>query len=177
MTVNSLMIEVRHLLLVLLAEQGLTDVQVLAAYQPTAQGREMNAIYFFPVGLPRAGWQGRSYTSPDTGSGAGIRTERQQMEVSMPFEAFTDIAFRLRAADLLTTAAMIMHSLSFITAARQANIGVQRITALRNPYFKNESDRFEASPSFDIQFSYHRAMDQAQEFTRRIESRTGRVGD
>lgn len=175
MTSEQLVINIRALLLAKLAEQGLPDVRVLEAYQPTSQGREGTAIYFFEVNDNRYGWQGRRYTQPVDGETVGVRTEGQQMQTLMQFEAFAEKDFRLSAKDVLNVAAMVISSLGFIDDAQRLGIGVQRITDIRNPFFKNDKDRFEASPSFDVTFSYRRTVEQAQEFTTEVVSETHRV--
>ena len=164
MNSRPLRVEVRRILLERMAEQGLGNYRVLADYQPTSQGREQNAVYFFEVSDNRSGWQGRSYTTP-TDESDGQRHERQTMQTVMQFGAFVDKDRDITAKDLLNNVALIINSLGFILDASKENIGVQRVTDIRTPYFKNESDRFEMSPSFDVTFSYTRTLNQSQEFT------------
>ena len=36
----------------------------------------------------------------------------------------------------------------------ESGVGILRITDVRNPYFQDDRDNFEASPNFDITFVY-----------------------
>lgn len=162
--------EIRRLLLLRLAEQSLADIHVLAAYQPTTQGVERDSIYFFDIDDDRVGWQGRSYT-PAT----GMRKERQIMESPMQFGALVKKDSAFTAGDLLSRAAMIINSLGFIDDCQRSGIGVQVISTIRKPYFKNEKGQFEQSPSFDVVFSHHQTIDQAQAFTSQLDPDFHRV--
>jgi hypothetical protein len=53
---------------------------------------------------------------------------------------------------------MIMQGSQFIEALKAQGFGIMRITDLRNPYFKDERDQFQASPSFDFTLSYNRTL-------------------
>lgn len=156
--------EIRRLLLLRLAEQGLTDIHVLASYQPSTQGVERDSIYFFDIDGERVGWQARSY-NPAT----RMRKERQNAESPMQFGALVKKDSAFTAADLLSRAAMIINSLGFIDDCQRSGIGVQMISTIRKPYFKNEKGQFEQSPSFDVVFSHHQTIDQAQTFTDRLD--------
>lgn len=165
-----LRVEIRRVLLKYLAEQGLSTVSVLASYQPTSQGVERDSIYFFRVGDPRVGWQGRAY-DPAT----GIRVERQIIESTFQFGALVKKDSAFEADDLLGKTAMIIQSLSFIDECQLSGIGVQRIPDMRTPYFKNEKGQFEQSPSFDVVFSHQQTISQAQRFTTQLDPDFSRV--
>lgn len=154
---------IRSILLERMADVGLTDYRVLAEYQPTSQGRDRNAIYFFTVSDSRHGWQGRKYSFPATAPD-GQAVESQQMQTTLQFGAFVTPGGSFTALDLVNDAAMLINSMAFAESAHESGIGVQRVTSIRIPHFKNAEDRFEPSPSFDVTFSYYRSIAPSAKF-------------
>lgn len=144
---------VRAILLNLMAAHGRSHYRVLAEYQPTAQGRDHSAVYFFRVSDARHGWQQRKYSYPATAP-QGSAVESQILLSTFQFGAYTMPDDAFAAVDLLEFISMLINSAAFVDAARAQGIGVQRITNVRTPYFRNENDRFEPSPSFDVVFSH-----------------------
>lgn len=162
MTDNELASLIRTVLLGNLAEQGHSDVQVLASNQPQNEGRVNGpAIYFSLIGNPRFGWQGRTRVwNPDTN--VFDYEEHQWYLSTFQFEAFapqnpSDLSMPT-AGDLLSLAAMILNSMNAVRAFRAQQVGVQRITQQRHPYFVNDRSQFEAVPSFDFTVSHKRSI-------------------
>jgi hypothetical protein len=60
----------------------------------------------------------------------------------------------MTASDLINFAAQVMQSDATLSKLRAQKIGIYRITAIRNPYFVDDKERFEASPSFDFTLTY-----------------------
>lgn len=54
------------------------------------------------------------------------------------------------ASDLLNYAAYAMQSSAMIQALEAQGVGILNVPEVRNPYFMDDRDRFEASPSFDF---------------------------
>lgn len=163
MTENQLAILIRSTLLQLLAGQGLADLPVLAGYQPTGQGRAQRGIYFFPVTDTRYGWQQRKDVfNPETGD--QVHTESQIIESLFQVQGFAPSSpadlEAPTARDLTNLAAMLIASQPFVQALAKQGAGVQRITAVRSPFFKNDAGQFEASPSFDFTVSHKRSITQ-----------------
>lgn len=157
MTDHEFRVAIRSILLSRMADVGLTAYRVLAEYQTTSQGRDRDAVYFFTVSDNRHGWQGRKYSFPATAPD-GQAVESQQMQTTLQFGAFVTPGGSFTALDLVNNVAMLINSMSFAEDARAQKIGVQRATNIRTPYFKNDQDRFEPSPSFDVTFSYRRTI-------------------
>lgn len=145
-----------------LARAGVT-LPVIAGNQPTTQGREDEGIYFFPISSNAAGWQGRNY---ETNTLPLIpMTDTQIVETTFQVEALvpddpSDLA-QITALDALHVARMVIASLPFVEALRVDGVGVQRPTNVRTPYFTNDRDQFEMSPSFDFTISHKRAIIQS----------------
>lgn len=155
-----LAIDIRAALLAGLTDIGITGLEVLANYQPTAQGKESGpAIYFFKVGDSPSGWQ---YRGPVKVSGVTKMAELRNIDTTFQFMARvaqdpTDLTART-AGDVLNIAAMILQASSTKRVLQSKGIGGLVIGELRNPYFVNSSDRFEASPSFDFTVTHRRSI-------------------
>ncbi|WP_313064752.1 phage gateway protein [Achromobacter animicus] len=152
---------IRAALLQLLAEQGIS-LPVLAAFQPTKQGRVDDGIYFFPVDRGKRGWQSRKYQ--DDGA-ALMATESQINEPMYQFQAFVeddlDAPEQLLASDVLSVVRGVLQSMKFTQAMTAAGIGVQRATDIVTPAFVNERDNFDFNPNFTVIFTHHRNITQA----------------
>ncbi|UVE47609.1 hypothetical protein KS461_10080 [Pseudomonas chlororaphis] len=157
MTDNELKALIRKTLLDLLALQGVTDVPVLAGYQPTGQGRAPKGIYFFPVGEPQYGWQSRK-SRFDVVTGNQVHTESQialsQFQIGGYAQESPSNTEAPTAMDVTRLASMLIKSTPAIEALKKAGAGLQRITTIRTPYFENDHGRQEAAPSFDITISH-----------------------
>lgn len=162
MTDNDLATLLRATLLTRLAAAGLGSVLVVAANQPTTQGRTDSAtLYFFPVTDARYGWQHRK-GEYNNGTDEFDYTESQWVESTFQVFALApqdpaNLALPT-PKDILHTAALVMNGQKFIQALRGAGVGMQRIGPLRNPFFTNDRQQFEASPSFDFTVSHKRTI-------------------
>ena len=145
-----------------LTRAGIT-LPVIAGNQPTTQGREDQGIYFFPISDAASGWQSRTY-SPNQLPTIPME-DTQHVETAFQVEALVmdDPASlaSLTALDVLHTARMVIASLPFVQAMQDAGAGVQRPSNVRTPYFTNDRDQFEMSPSFDFTVSHKRAIIQS----------------
>lgn len=83
-----------------------------------------------------------------------VHTEVQQYETTFQMSSLAvqdpSNANQRTAADLLNYAAYALQNQDFIAAIEEEGVGILRITDVRNPYFMDDRDRFEASPSFDF---------------------------
>lgn len=150
-----------------LVKAGMTTyghtVTVRQSYQPTMQGAETGAsLYFFKVADKRIGQPNRKSVW-NAGLSKFIDTDLQRMEITFQINALvkqvaTTTTTQPTASDYLNTAAMLMQSSNFVNALKEAGIAILNIGEIRNPYFKNEKDQFEASPSFDFTLVYNRVL-------------------
>lgn len=178
MTDNELGALIRSQLLLGLTAAGVTGVRVLANYQPTSQGEDPgNAIYFFKVSDPRVGWQIRRNAVV---SDEARKVEEQNIESTYQFMARVkqdpeDLSIPT-ASDLLNTASMIMSSAAFTRALSAQGVGRQAVGEMRNPYFLNKHEQFEASPSFDFTVSHRRSIMTAVSVIETINQETHPIG-
>ncbi|WMD23303.1 hypothetical protein RAS12_13310 [Achromobacter seleniivolatilans] len=166
---------VRAALLMLLAEQGIR-LPVLAAFQPTKQGRVDDGIYFFPVNRGKRGWQSRKYQD----DGAALTATESQINESMyQFQAFVedDLAApdQLLASDVLSVVRGVLQSMRFAQAMTAEGIGVQRATEIVIPSFVNERDNFDFNPNFTVIFTHQRNITQATAHIEQVVSGIHRI--
>ena len=169
---KALQIAVRANILAGLSRHGLSDVSVVAANQPTNQGRvEGPTIYFFPLPESRYGWQ-HTKRKYDPATSEFKREERQWIESSFQVQCLSNddpySTTSMTAKDILNIVAMIIAGRDFIDEMRKLGVGLQRITAIRNPYFVNDHGEFEPAPSFDFTVSHLRAIIEQSKTAERI---------
>jgi hypothetical protein len=51
-----------------------------------------------------------------------------------------------------------MQGREFINILQVAGVALLKISDIRNPYFKDDRDQFQASPSFDFTLIYNRSL-------------------
>lgn len=142
-----------------LTANGIT-ADVLQSYQPTMQGaRTGDAIYFFKIDDHRLGSPGHTSVY-NSGTDLMDETDTQLHEATFQFSAWIrqTTTSTITAQDVLSVVALIMQTRSFIESMKAAGVGVLRVTDLRNPYFKDDRDQYQASPSFDFIVQYNRSI-------------------
>ncbi len=155
-------------------------VTVRQSYQPTQQGADTGAtLYFFKVGDKRIGHPNRK-SEWDVANSKFVDTDVQRMEITFQISALVrqvpaTTTTQKTASDYLNMAAMIMQSREFINAVQAAGVAILKIGEVRNPYFKDDKDQFEASPSFDFTLMYNRTMIRDGKAVELIEFNTKRV--
>lgn len=152
---------------------GLSDVALARKYQPRQHGAASGAIvYFFKVGDHNHGAPRRS----ETLNGSAFDQALQQLvESTYQFTAWVPQPAELTESDVLHAVSAIMQSDTMLAAFRAAGVGVQRVVDVRNPYFVDERDRFEAEPSLDIVLTHYRILPSALPAVDAFEANTQRV--
>ena len=136
-------------------------VTILQSYQPTKQGTASSAaMYFHKIGDRRLG-SPRRLSEWDALSGAMIDYDTQLMETTFQLSALVRQPDTLTASDILNDAAMVMQSEQFIKTLKADGVGILRIGEIRNPYFQDDRDQFQAMPSFDFIVSYNRTVNRS----------------
>ena len=163
---------------------GLNSVLIKQLYQHRQVGIEQSpTLYFFKVVAPRYGYPGRQDihdTNTNTFShhesvwrtptyqvsGYGGYTNRSQTVFdSFGFEPEGSNFGRSNfgttlptASDITEKAADVMQTSSTRLALLERNVGIIRITDVRESYFTDERQRYEQNPSFDFQLSYQHTI-------------------
>lgn len=140
---------------------GISGTPIKQAFQPTQQGVDTApAAYLYKIGDKRIGLPQRSDTfrpdHPDNPQGPGImiHTEVQQYQTTFQISALStqDPAntAQYTASDILNFIAYILQSGPTVQILANNGVGMLNVMDIRNPYFEDDRQRHEASPSFDF---------------------------
>lgn len=138
-------------LIELLNAFGVDDLPFAQANQSTAQGRLLRCAYLSRVTTEPRGWQSQRTRQGNTSMGQ-YQQDTYQLMVTSPNDPANPT--QLTAFDLANTLRMLVQSPQYIAALHRVNIGIQRPTAIRVPYFQNEGEQYEAHPNFEFTVSY-----------------------
>ncbi len=141
-----------------LISDGFENVTVKQSNQPTQQGLTSNpTVYFFKVSNKRHGYLGRNDFF--NGSSQNMNhIESQYYECTFQVSAlvlqYPVTPNQFTASDLVNEVASIMQSDNTRAILNSSGVGILRITNFMNPYFIDDKDNYEASPSFDFTLTY-----------------------
>jgi hypothetical protein len=141
-----------------LIADGYLNVTVKQANQPTQQGINIGpTVYFFKVGDHRYGFLYRE-SKWDEDAEEMIHTEMQQYETTFQISSLVlqkpTNPYLYTASDLVNEVAAILQSDRTREILMDAGVGIYRITDITNPYFVDDRDQFEASPSFTFTLTH-----------------------
>lgn len=140
-----------------LIARGYTGVTTKQSNQPTQQGAMITpTVYFYKLYDKRFGWVKRD-DFWDADLQVMRHRETQNYETTFQFSAMA-VTNDYTASDLINSVAQIMQSYDTIETLTAQSVGILRITDVRNPYFTDDRDRFEAFPSFDITFNHQQSF-------------------
>ena len=94
-------------------------------------------------------------------SGFNDNTDYQRIETTWQIGALVKQSadtIGITASDLINTVQQILTSVGVVEVFSSAGIGMLRVTDIRNPYFADDNDQNEASPSFDFTIIHDRAL-------------------
>lgn len=135
-----------------LVADGFGEVLTQQKDQPTQQGIPRGpTVYFQKLHDHRYGWVG---ANPQWNGSLEHNTEIQWHETT--FQISTLVVQnpltpnQYTAADLANEVASIMQSEATQAILMAQNVGLLRVTEITNPYFQDDRDQFEATPSFDL---------------------------
>lgn len=133
---------------------GIPDTPVKQAFQPTQQGANTKpTAYLYKIGDRRYGFVRRT-DCWDVERSQIIHTELQKYETTFQISALATqnpaTPTQYTDSDILNLVASILQSSTAIAILRAAGVGIERVTDVRNPYFQDDRQRNEASPSFDF---------------------------
>lgn len=162
----------------------LTGLTVAASFQPRQQGMQDGpVIYFVKLFDKRYGFPSVKDTFvdpvPPDPVGTMRHTETQLYETHYQFMALvpqdpTDVD-GVSESDALNCVAGIIASDAFRAQMNAVGLGILRVTEVRNPYFQDDRDRFEASPSFDVVFTNSRTRITSEPRLVTYDANVGRV--
>ncbi|CAH0447388.1 hypothetical protein LMG10661_03454 [Ralstonia syzygii subsp. syzygii] len=144
------------------ASLGVADVTVKQQYQPTQQGTPSGLVLFLhKISDVRYGFPERKSVW-DQSAGDFLHTESVWMQTSFQVNALAPQDPKHpelpTASDLLNLAAWVLQSDAARQALQSHEVGIYRVQDIRQVYFVDDTDRFEASPSFDFTLTHRRTI-------------------
>lgn len=166
MNENALKILLRQAILNGLTLFDITGVSVEQSYQPRTMGtNQLPTVFFHKISDYRYGFNRRE-DKWDFDNDEMVHTELQKMETSFQINALTKTdptdPTQQTVTDLLNAVAEILAHDSTRAFLLAQNVGILRVTNLTNPFFSDDRDQNESSPSFDVVLTH--------EFVRRTTS-------
>lgn len=136
------------------ATAGISGTPIAQSFQPQQQGVNSEpTAYLHKLFDRRYGTVFREDVW-DSDTSTMIHTETQQYETTFQISALATqnpaTPSQYTASDICNLCASILQSSAALTTLQANQIGIERITDVRNPYFQDDRGQNEASPSFDF---------------------------
>ena len=157
---NEVLMVVIGILITGLPAIGIRGVSVKQSYQPRKTGTETGpAVYLHKISAARYGFPGKKDVfNTETQDFDHIetiwRTPTWQVD-ALSIQDPTNLT-QLTASDIVEATADVLQQSSTRTTLLNSNIGIERITDIREGYFADEYSRYEQRPSFDFTLTYRR---------------------
>jgi hypothetical protein len=124
------------------------------AFQATQQGvPKVPTAFLYKIGDHRFGYPQRSDVW-NSGSMTMVHQETQAYQTTFQMSALSIqnplTPTQYTASDILNAIAYILQSSVTVDTLEAQDVGIMRIMDIRNPYFLDDTQNFEASPSFDF---------------------------
>lgn len=91
-----------------------------------------------------------------------VHTETQQYESTFQISVLATqnpaTPSQYTASDICNLCASILQSSTAIETFEAQGVGIERVTEVRNPYFLDDREQFEASPSFDFTLTHRQIV-------------------
>lgn len=157
-----------------LAVANIPGVIIAQAYQPVRQGVQplpeqgipAPAAYLYKVSDLRDGFPLNSCVY-DTVNKVEVYTQQQVYHSTFQLSALSvqdpnaaDATTRYTASDIANLLSSLLQSAITVQTFNAAGVGILDIKAVRNPYFVDDQDRFEASPNFDFTVVHTQTLSQ-----------------
>ena len=141
-----------------LLADGYQGVNTKQSYQPTIQGVNTGpTVYFYKISDRRYGFLRRTDVW-DIDALEMVHSEVQQYTTTFQVSALVrqnpSNVNTYTASDLVNEVAAIMQSDSTRQQLRAKGVYILRVEDIANPYFSDDRDQFEASPSFDFTLTH-----------------------
>lgn len=160
------------------------DIAVEVMQNPVTVGVNSGPTLYMQTIIParRIGWLGRKDVPGATPDADMVHTETQWLETTLQISATArrnpadaDFLTQPSASDICRIAADILQGDRGLAALAVQRVRPLRITEVRNLYFINDSDQYEANPSFDIVLSHVQIRESATQPAVQFVPNVGRV--
>lgn len=158
---------------------GIGAVKVKQSYQPTQQGANSDpTAYLFKVSDKRYGFNKRQEIWDQTTA----TMEHQEIQIYETTFQVNALAIQdpsnvnsLTASDIVNAIAAIIQSDYALSEFKKNGVGILRVTDIRNPYFIDDKNRHEASPSFDFTLTHKQTFTTASPVVESVEFNVERI--
>lgn len=143
-----------------LADLGITDVDVLMNYQPTKQGADTKAVYFFNVGDKNVGAVSRdNIIDNDTQILESVETQVKEttFQVNTLFKQDPS-NLTITAKDLCSYVYMILQRRKSLDTLKSNGLGILWVSEIRNVPFMDSDDNYIFNPSFDFTITHKQVL-------------------
>ncbi len=144
------------------AAAGISGTPIKQAFQPTQQGvNSAPTAYLHKIADRRLGFVKRKDTW-DAEAEIMEHSETQQYETLFQLSALArqdpSIIDGYTASDILNLMAYILQSSVAVSTLEAQDVGIYRIGDVRNPYFSDDKQRNEASPTLDFTVTHKQVI-------------------
>jgi len=141
---------------------GVSGILIKQSYQPRQTGVEISpTLYIHKIQAQRYGFPGRK----DTYNSTNRNFDHQESIWRNPTWQVDGLSTQdpnniqqLTASDIVEAAADVLQQSATREALLQQDIGILRITNIREMYFVDDRERHEQRPSFDFTLTYRRVF-------------------
>lgn len=159
---NELIKLFREIILAQEAAAGIQGTPIKQAFQPTQQGvNTVPTAYFHkvgdrPVGSPQRKDVWNEATKTLVHSEIQIYETTFQISTLATQDPKTPAQYT--ASDILNLIRAILQSDTTITRLREKDVGIYRVGEVKNPYFTDDRNRFEASPWMQFTLTHQQVL-------------------
>lgn len=175
---NALFALVRGIILDGIAARGLGMWKVARDFPPDHQGASSTpTVYLHKIIDKRHGFPQRK-SQWDQNAQVVNSAESQQYETNLQASVLmqeTTDPNALTPSDALNVVAAIMQADEALAALRAQEVGILRVGEVRNPYNKNDANRFQAEPSFDFTLTHRRGWQRTTPVAVSVDGSVNRV--
>jgi len=144
------------------AAANIAGTPIVAAFQPTLEGvNSQPTAYLYKVADERVGYVARTDVWDKVNS-VMVHTETQQYATTFQISALSQqnpaTPTQYTASDILNLIASILQSSTTIATLEAQDVGILHIADVRNPYFMDDYERYEAAPSLDIVLTHKQVI-------------------
>lgn len=172
---NELVEIFRPFLISELVAAGYSNIVIKSAYQSTKQGTPTApTVFFAKISSVRYGSPKKSYQMVN-GEMKYIFSQNYRTTFQLSFLMTRNAGDTKTVGDLAEETADIMSGDGMHYLLKANGIGIERIETVLNPYFTDDSDRYQASPSFDFVLTHKRSRIETVPYTTTIDTTVDRV--
>ncbi len=141
---------------------GIPNSKIMQGYQPTQEGVLTDGgIYIHKLGDSRIGYP-KVTNVYDPKTDTEVETESVAYMTMFQISAWNvqdpNNTTQWTASDILNRVAYTLQSADCVANLAASGVGVLSVGQIANPYFRDDRDRWEASPNFTVTFTHYQTI-------------------